>query len=393
MKAIITDIEALQSLGPAEVALYLRSHEWKLTREIGNRGAVWQKNQEKSHAPEILLPLRHDLDDYTERMAEVLQALEADEGRSQLDVLREITDSTADIIRIRLQGPAFEDGSVPIDQAAQVVDQAREMMLAAACSTVQPRLVFRTRRPIQATEYLRHVRLGQTERGSYILNLRSAVPPRFSDAANSSDAPGLSKLPPLVIESDEPFERRVTLMLARALGVTRSALASVAVTGDIAPFQAAATEGVSANLCAALAGLNVGSNAQAIDINLRWPPMRPLPLGTEQARFRLSADALVTLAEVARELKERAVYEDFELNGVVTALHREQDEGTGRITVTALVDGSRRKILLDLEPTDYKYALYAHSQKLAVACEGELEREGRSYHLLNPRKFVVVAKP
>lgn len=393
MKATITDTEALQSLGPAEVALYLRSHEWKLSREIGNKGAVWRKNQGMLHAPELLLPLRHDLDDYAERMAEVLQTLETDEGRSQLDVLHEITDSTADIVRIRLQGPVFEDGSVPIDQAAQVVDQAREMMLAAACSTVQPRLVFRTRKPLQATEYLHHVRLGQTERGSYILNLRSAVPPRFREAANSSEIIGLPKLLSSVIERDEPFERRVTLMLARSLGVIRSALASVAVTGDIAPFQAAAAEGVSANLCAALAGLNVGSNAQTVEISLRWSPMRPLPPGTEQGRFRLSADALITLAEVARELKERTAYEDFELNGVVTALHREQGEGKGRITVTGLVDGSLRKILLELEPTDYKHALYAHSQQLSVACEGELEREGRSYRLLNPRKFVVIAEP
>ena len=386
MKATITDTVALQSLGPAEVALYLRTHEWKLSREIGNKGAVWQKNQGAPHAAELLLPLRHDLDDYAERMAEVLQMLEMDEGRSQLDVLRDITDSTADIVRIRLQGSVFEDGSVPIDQAAYVVDQAREMMLAAACSTVQPRQVFRTRKPVQATEYLHHVRLGQTERGSYVLNLRSSVPPRFGDLSGSVEVPSP------VIERDEPFERRVTLMLARALGVTRSALASIAVTGDIAPFQAAATEGVSANLCAALAGLNVGGNAQAVEINLRWSPMRPLPPRTEQVRFRLSADTLITLAEVARELRERVAYEDFELNGIVTALHRDQGEGKGHITVTGLVDNSLRKILLDLEPADYKQALYAHSQQLSVACEGELEREGRSYRLLNPRKFVVIAE-
>ena len=387
MKAIITDIKALQSLGPAEVALYLKTHEWKLSREIGNKGAVWQKNQGTPHAPELLLPLRHDLDDYAERMAEVLQTLEIDEGRSQLDVLRDITDSTADIVRIRLQGPVFENGSVPIDQAAHAVDQAREMMLAAACSTVQPRQVFRTRKPVQATEYLHHVRLGQTERGSYVLNLRSSVPPRFGGPSDLVEAP------PSVNERDEPFERRVTLMLARALGVTRSALASIAVTGDITPFQAAATQGVSANLCAALAGLNVGGNAQAVEINLRWSPMRPLPPRTEQARFRLSADMLTTLAEVARELRERVAYEDFELNGIVTALHRDQGEGKGHITVTGLVDGSLRKTLLDLESVDYKSALYAHSQQLSVACEGELEREGRSYRLLNPRKFVVVAEP
>lgn len=385
MKATITDSETLQSLRPAEVAAYLRSHQWEISREIGDKGAVWHQKEEPQRSLELLLPLRRDLDDYAERMGEVLQVLEVAEARSQLDLLRDITEATADVIGIRLQGAAYDDGSVPIEQAAQVVEQARELMLAAACSTVQPRQVFRTRKPAQAIDYMQKVRLGQTERGSYVLNIRSAVPPRFSEGLASNS------LAQSFADSDEPFERRVTLTLARALRITRSALAHIAVTSDVTPFQAAVTEGVSANLCAALAGLNTGGSAQSVEINFRWSPMRSLPRGTEPpSRIRLSSDMLVTLAEVARELKERVAYEDFELNGVVTALHREQGEGKGQITITGLVDGGLRKILVDLEPNAYNLAIHAHFQQLSVACEGELEREGRSYRLKNPRGFLVV---
>ncbi len=384
MKVIITDEETLHSLSPAEMAAYLRSHHWEITREIGDKGAVWHRSGESSRSPEILLPLRRDLDDYAERIADVLQILAETEASSQIDLLKDITESAADIIRIRLQGPAYDDGSLPIEQAAQVVEQARELMLAAACSTVQPRQVYRTRKPAQAIEYMHKVRLGQTERGSYVLNIRSAVPPRFSEKLSS---PGVSQS---VIGSDEPFERRVTLMLSSALAITRSALAHIAVTGDLTPFQDAVQEGVSANLCAALAGLNLEGNTQNVDIDFQWSPMRPLPFGTApQTRIRLSGDTLTTLGEVARELRERTAYEDFELNGVVTALHREKGEGKGQITITGLVDGSLRKIRVDLEASTYDLALSAHTQQLYVACEGELERDGRSYRLLSPRRFIV----
>lgn len=380
MRATITDARTLSSLRPAEVATYLRSHGWKTIREIGDKGAIWNKANPNG-SPELLLPLRRDLDDYAERMGDVLQALESYEERSQLDLLRDITEASSDVIGLRLQGDAYSDGSLSINDAAQVVDQAREMMLAAACSTVHPRQVFRTRRPAQAVDYMQKVRLGQTERGSYVLNIHSAVPPSFSERTDS--AASFSLL-------DEPFERRVSLTLAHALIATRAALAHAAVTNDIMPFQEAVSEGVSANLCAALAGMNAGGNAQSVELGFRWSPMRRLPPGVQPpTRIQLSSDALATLAEVARELRGRADYEDFELSGFVTSLNREQDQGEGQVTITGLMDGGLKKVVVDLDRNSYLKALRAHAERLSVACVGDLVRDGRSFRLVNPRDFDV----
>ena len=53
------------------------------------------------------------------------------------------------------------------------MERARDLVLAAACAAITKRAYFATRKPTKATDYLSRVRMGQTERGSYVLTIRS----------------------------------------------------------------------------------------------------------------------------------------------------------------------------------------------------------------------------
>jgi hypothetical protein len=64
-----------------------------------------------------------------------------------------------------------------VQEGVEAVHHVRGLMMAAACTAVQPRAWFRSRKPAQAEQYLRQVRLGQTEQGSYVLTVQSRVPP------------------------------------------------------------------------------------------------------------------------------------------------------------------------------------------------------------------------
>jgi hypothetical protein len=83
---------------------------------------------------------------------------------------------------------------------------ARELMMAAACAAIEPRGVFATRWPAQATQYLDHARFEQTDHGSYVLTVVSPVPPRLTARMQEEEAN----------EVEEPYERRVTTTLMRA---------------------------------------------------------------------------------------------------------------------------------------------------------------------------------
>ena len=177
----------------------------------------------------------------------------------------------SDLIRIRAPAGNAADGTIPIKAAVAFVERARDLMLAAACAAINKRSYFATRKPAQATDYLDHVRMGQTERGSFVLTILSPVTPLLR----------LADLFPM--EPPEPYERSVTRTLAVSLSAIRAAADTAAAQGDLKPFSDAVEQGVSANLCEALVGLAQVSPSDGLDIGISWSPNRAVAATTPQA--------------------------------------------------------------------------------------------------------------
>ena len=384
MKATIRDSSVLMSMGPLAVATYLRSKDWRQVEVIGDKGSVWTLRSDDGQEFEILLPFNRELRDFASRMSDVLRTLEVvesrEEPRSQFDILTDITNATSDLLRIRLQSASVENGTLPIEQGVRVVEHARDLLLAAACATVQPRALYQTKKATQAVDYLRQVRIGQTERGSFVLIIQSEVPPRLA----SSDQPDL-------LDIEEPFERRVMLTLAGALTAARNAAQHAGATGDWRHFTDAVPAGVSANLCDAIAGLAEDGGADSVTMSFSWAPGRAL-LRPAPERVLVAPDMIPVLRESARMFRGTAPLEDFELKGVVVKLERPEGSPSGRVTVAAVVDENLRKVQIELPSAEYDLAIEAHRLEQPVYCEGELVREGRSYVLRNPRGFRIEAE-
>ena len=94
-------------------------------------------------------------------------------------MLRDIQTTASDLIRVRAPSREAEDGTLPFEQAVTFVERSRDMLLAAACAAIDKRAFFAKRKPQQAIEYLGHVRMGQTEQGSFVLTILSAVSPEL----------------------------------------------------------------------------------------------------------------------------------------------------------------------------------------------------------------------
>jgi hypothetical protein len=378
MKASIRDEATLGTIVPVDTAAYLRTRGW---REVDRKDllyAVWA-NSFGGEDFEILLPLDRSFRDYALRTAELLATLELAEGRSQLEILRDISTTFADVIRIRAQHEGSKDGSLSLEGGVSLVENARELLLAAACSTVSKRSYFPTRKPDAALHYVERLRMGQTERGSYVMTVQSPVPPTLQGALFPDE-----DLP----ESAEPFERQVTKTLMRAIGALREAADESAATGDIRPFQEAVPLGVSANLCDALVGLQEGTGSEWLEVGMSWAPARHMTASAIQSRVRLPREVSPVLQEAGRIFKQVAPLEEITLQGFVTDLHRE-DSRTGTITVSAVVGDRFRKVRVDLDAGDYDRAISAHRERLPVTCEGDLVREGKGYALKNPRSFCI----
>jgi hypothetical protein len=325
---------------------------------------------------EILLPLDRQIGDFASRMADVVSLLAVVEQRSQLDVLSDLRTSLADLIRLRIEDPDTADGTLPLVAGAAMTDFAREMMQAAAAATLEPRSSYHGRFPQQADEFVQGLRLGQPGGNGFVLTILSRLPPRLAGK-------------PLA-EIEEPFARRVSRTLARAVRAVREAAVRAATGGSFDDFRQTVSHGVSADLCAALAGMS-GPADHPRDLLLSFTWSRQWPVQPDTIReIRLDRYLMPTIAEAARIFTETSVQEAFELSGVVIRLERGDTGTVGRATALGFVEGQPRRVLLELTGADYELAIRAHQERSPVRCIGELHKGGRGYVLSHPRSFAVV---
>jgi hypothetical protein len=322
------------------------------------------------------LPKRRDFADFYLRMAEVLKILAKTEARSQLDILRDVQTASADLVRLRAPARDAADGNLAIDAAVSFVESARDLMLAAACAAIDKRSYFATRKAQQATDYLDRVRMGQTERGSFVLTILSPVPPTLKSKQDALFS----------VEPPEPYERAVTRTLAQSLATVSSAAETAAAQGDMKPFIDAVQWGVSANLCEAIVKISAVSVDEGVDIAIAWSPSRLIATETLN-HIRLQGDAIPLIEEAARLFRETSAIDDFELQGAVIGLARPEGAMIGRVTVAGFIEGQARKVQIELPDIEYAQAITAHEQEAIVVCTGELVKNGRSYRLQNPRQF------
>lgn len=376
MNIEIRDSEALRTIRPVDAALYLQSRGWKQASSTPGVSSLWLIGSGADEF-EVLLPMREDFRDYALRMGEMLHVLASAEKRSQSQIYRDLLTVTADVIRIRIADPELTDGTLPIEEHAQIAQRARDLVLAAACAATEARSVWHKRKPAQAMEHVRRVRIGQSERGSYVITVISRITPL------------LQAKQPSLFEADDPYERKVTQTLATSLKALDRATEQAALTREITAFENAVPEGVNANLCDAVVGLWGGDERQrSLEFTFSWSPTRPVPPESVQ-RVAFGSDRLPVIREAGRVMREREPFPEFELHGPVVKLERQDGSATGKVTVVGIVDDRPVRITVELDDTAYHRALQAHAQGQTVKAVGTLVKEGRGFVLKNPSHLTV----
>jgi hypothetical protein len=284
--------------------------------------------------------------------------------------------TSSDVIRVRIADDDLADGSIPIEEHTRTSQKVRDMMMAAACTAIERRAVWHKRKPDLALAYLRSVRIGQTERGSYVLTVISRVPPMLRSGHL-----------PFEEEPEDPFERKVTRGLADALLAIKQAAEGSAADGSVDAFEAAVPLGVTANLCDAVAGLSSDDDSdRSVEFAFSWSRSRPVTEG-QVSSIVLPSDRVPFVREAGRLLRKRSPIEDFALQGPVVKLERAEGSPVGWVTVLGIVDNEPKHVRVQLPEREYARAVDAHRNAQAVSCTGRLVREGRGYELGTPTWF------
>jgi hypothetical protein len=364
MRAIILDAEALRAISPAALAAYARGQGWQKTETYGAHSDVY----DAADKPEIVLPRTDRLGDYPTVISKLIAIFAKATEQDELATYRDLIGADRDVVRIRSFG-GDDDGSVLIDSGVEIVFQARQMLLAAACAARSPQPLFRAGANKEASDYMRRVKLGQTEHGSFVVTLLAPVPPLLQPYLDPAWA-GFD---------DEPFERQVTRRLVTALDASRNATELAASGEGVNAFEKAIEAGVSANLCEAVASLI--EQSCGLDISLTWALTRPTPEAHHRIAF--STNDAEILKEAARTFRARHPQPVVSLFGTVHKLKRDHDEVEGLVTLKAMVDDKLQSIRAVLDQANYTVAVQAHDKKTPVIVKGDLERVGQRWQLTN----------
>jgi hypothetical protein len=240
-------LDATRQVVPRALVGYAKGLGWQAVPN-GKRPEIVVFHRPDSRLHQVIIPTDTTFADYDEAVAEAVRKLAEYEHRPAREVLEHLLLPPADILRFREVSPDAETGNLPFDHAVQMIKGTRRLLLSAAHSVLVPQAYHARLSRSEAEEFVHRCRLGQTERGSFVLNVACPLELQLS-------LPGMEV---------EPFARRVTNLLMHSLEALARA-ADTARADDL--FDQTRNPGVSANLCESLLLLRPSGDRASLTVS------------------------------------------------------------------------------------------------------------------------------
>ncbi|MGW4957979.1 hypothetical protein ACWEPL_12205 [Nonomuraea sp. NPDC004186] len=341
----------MRNVSVADVSSYLAATGWVRQPEGWRGAAVWV--HEGDH--EILVPGADHLADGPRRLRETLSLLARVEGRSVEDIASDISSPMADVQWYRAPIVPM-DGEFGLVDAVTALNSAHAALSAAARAALDgPRPVFDGTAPKAVRDLLARVWIGPIVPSGDLLTVRIPL-----DGENSGDP---------------PLARRTLTLLQRATLLLREASAEVRRTGDISVFDDTVRDGVSADLCVALARFAGTDPGTRFEVGFRWA--RALPFEVPARTVVFEAETGTLLRRVAHRLR-RLHRESASVTGLIGTLFDNGGEDRFRVHVrgeVAIGDGEPRGSIWVRLPDEaaYDVAVEAHRNRTLVRAAGTLK--------------------
>lgn len=357
---------------PDSLIEYLATQEWACLAKKPF-GQLWAlKPKPTSTIGSVIVPAL-TAEDFTVRMRETVHTLSAISDMTVSQLAEAVASIRADIMFVRFD-QTMTDGTIPLKQATQALENIEQMIRAAALTAVNPYSSGRGRAPEAVRAFMdEEVRMGHTKRGSFIITVaaRHDLKP-LDDRLTSTHEKGA--------EVVETMSRQVMQTLSRSLSAAKKIVQD---TGSMDIAQAV-NQGVRAPLIDALSGLSEAAGLKSLDLSFDWSEKLPAP-DVEDLPITFESSEFERLHEMSRQFSPPPKSEDHTLVGHVVELRRSEipdpNDDRGVVVIRADVEGKLRKVQLSLEPDLYETALAAHRQRLPVVASGTLEKSGRSWVL------------
>ncbi len=369
------DNELLDKILPFHCEAYLKHNDWsKLGIRKDSQGPVesaWEKSI-NDKAYRIFVPLDTELSDYKFSIVFLIEKLKKLEERNYESIICDLLNANTDTFRVIVYKDQPEV-NLSFKKADTLLEAVYEMFASASQAVYEmfahrkPKSVYSFKKPLEVENFLNALKLGHTERGSFIITIHGpALSPRINTLFEDNF-------------EDESFERSSMIKIPGLINLAQK----LSIDPSVANINEAVNDGLSANFCEALANATDVID-KGIHFNFSWASIRP-PLSNwiEKNNFYVRSDESKTIREIGKNLKVKYPEYDVEVKGHIIKLDRDKDAETGKITVLDENVNPHRKVIVELNKDDYKKSTDAHRDCKAITIQGDIEKKSSKLIMLN----------
>jgi hypothetical protein len=235
----------------------------------------------------------------------------------------------------------------------------------------------------EAAQFVDRARFGQTEAGSYIIQVACQL--------NGVEAQGA-----LDPDGDEPFVRMVTQTLSCALTQLVTAIEMDTLDTFVDQVRTSTTPLISSNLCEALVGMHDDEIDNSLDVNFSWSALRPSTNDAARPLIRLQREYFSRIEEVRRELRLIQANDIETYIGTVERLDGEmspegQRSGTVHLALLLPDEGESVRARTILNACDYAVADRAHMNNgTYIRITGRLRPGRQPQQITDMSRFEIV---
>lgn len=391
MKIKIVDDAVFNGINPITTEKYLLANGWTEQHRLNSGVSIWVLEQE-NQLNRLWLPFDAGLSDFGQIMGRAVGVLAEVSKKSELQIFEDLNTVTiGDVIRREdYDSLNKESTSLPLSEAENLIQQAKDLIIFAAMSEKTPRPVHPSSRTEDVKLFADNLRLGQSENGSYTIKIISPITfDEITVPKASQNQTELVAVPP------KPFGRKAVEKLTTALTILRDIGEEAKKKGHYSfqPFRDNIQYGVSANICEALVSNNLGLYGKPVNLSVTWSLALPKPENMKTGfNIEIPATYLRYYQEAAEEFRRKAP-EPKVIEGFVRLLKRDRGEPKGTVSIVTVIGNAPAVVRTELEEKDYLIAVRAHEEELFVTIEGNVTKKGLIHWLENPSNIQALESP
>lgn len=374
-------LKNLSGITSASIEKYLLFTGWVRDDTFKN-SRMWVFKNKLDPEFTIAIPASEKATDFYSRVYSLIQTLSAINEKTEQEIIDSLKSAYTDRLQFRIITEESKGGKLPLDYAARCLEGLKDLVLYAACAEENAKPIC-ARTYSGAKRALERFQFGQTQIGSFIINIDVQVVDEEDEQLYLIDAAPSPKEPP---------EHKIIKRIGTAINQIDSVVNRQIKVGDL--IEDAFQDGITANMCDALSKLRPESEeditvetsiyyAEAITQTVEPPKVCTL----DNIHFAF-------IDEISKRYKDCTLVEDVTLEGTIKMLSKNSandgDEAENTVRLLAKLDDRLRSITLHLSPDNHTLACNAYRDDNEVRVSGTIDKSGKYWFFTEVSEFTVI---